>query len=58
MFGQCTFPDSDDVPAGTVQGAVDQPVAGLVAGQFLFPERPVVRRLGRVLGTVMPENVS
>jgi hypothetical protein len=55
MFGQCTFPDAKHIPAGEAQGAIHHPVAGFVAGQFLLPECPVVCRLGRMLGTAMPE---
>lgn len=57
MSGQGTFPDAKDVPAGAAQGRIHHPVTGFVAGQFLFPERPVVRRLGPVAGTPMPENI-
>jgi hypothetical protein len=52
---QLAFPNPHHLPAGATQSAVYDPVAGFVAGQFLFPERPVVRRLGRVLGASMPE---
>ena len=49
------FPDAENPPAGPSQGAVHEPVAGDVAGKFLFPESPVAFRLRSVLGTAMPE---
>jgi len=58
MFRQVTFPNPDDAPAGAAQSLVHHPVTGFVASQFLFPEDAIVCRLGRVLGTSMPENVS
>lgn len=36
------FPEADDGPAGFFEGAVDEAVAALVGGEFLFPEGTVV----------------
>jgi len=35
MFGQIAFPNPDDAPSGTAQGAVYHPVAGFVASCFV-----------------------
>jgi len=53
----CEFvlPDAQDPPAGLAEGAGDEPVADLVCGQFLPPERGVVAWFGTVLRTPVPE---
>ena len=55
IAGKLMFPNPKDVPACPVQSLVHQPVAGLVAGEFLFPKRTVAGGLRAVLGTTMPE---
>ena len=55
MFGQCTFPNPDNSPAGAAQGTIHQSVAGLVASEFLLPERSIIYRLGRVFWATVPE---
>src|ERR1035438_2741536 len=52
---QITFPNPQPLPASQPQGTVHDPVTGFVTSKFLFPEGAMVRRLGRVLGTAMPE---
>ena len=52
---QIMFPDSHHPPIGPTQGLVHQPVAGDVAGKFVFPESPVALRLRAMHGTAMPE---
>ena len=49
------FPNAQDAPLGPPQGVLHQPVAGLVAGEFLFPKRTVAGRLRPVFGAAVPE---
>ena len=49
------FPYAKDAPACPAHGAVHQPIAGLVAGELLFPERRIALGLGSVFGTAVPE---
>src|SRR5882724_283873 len=49
------LPDADDAPVGPPQGAVHQPVARDVAGEFLFPERRIAFGLRAMPGAAMPE---
>ena len=54
-FGKFVFPNTENMPASQPQGAVHQPVAGDVPGEFLFPKRTVAGGLRAVLGTAVPE---
>jgi hypothetical protein len=53
----CEFvpPDAKDAPAGAAEGAVDETVAGYVAGDLGFPELRVAFGLGGVDRTAVPE---
>jgi len=52
---QGVLPNPKDAPACPAQGAVHQPVAGLVAGELLLPKRTVAGGLRAMPGTPMPE---
>ena len=45
----------NDAPAELAQFTIHSPVAGLVRGEFLFPERTVASGNFAMLGTAMPE---
>ena len=49
------FPDAEDAPAATAEGAGDEAVAGLITGQLVFPERMVVGRDIGVFRAGVPE---
>lgn len=49
------FPNPQHAPTGPAQCLVHQPVSGLIAGKFIFPECAVAGRLRAVLGTTVPE---
>ena len=49
------FPHTNDAPALRSQGAGDEPVAGLVGGDFLPPESGVAFRLDEMLRAAVPE---
>ena len=52
---QGVFPEAQDAPAGAAQGAVNQTIAGLVAGDFASPEGGVAFWFCAVLGASVPE---
>lgn len=49
------LPKPHDVPAGSLQRAVDKPVTRLVSGQFPAPERTVGFGFCSMPGTAVPE---
>jgi hypothetical protein len=49
------FPNPQDMPIGRPQGPVHEPVAGDVAGEFLFPESAIAFWLCRMLWATVPE---
>ena len=53
--GEVVLPETQDAPAGAAQGPVDEAVAGVVGGEFLFPEGRVAPGLGAVDGAAVPE---
>lgn len=49
------FPDPQHPPARATQRPRHQSIASPICRQLPLPERPIVLRLRRVLGTAMPE---
>ena len=52
---QIVLPNSNDTPAEPAQFAVHAAVAGLVRGEFLFPEHTIASGNFAVLGATVPE---